>query len=281
MNHSWNVKWPWLSLFAAGFCSSSACNVDAPARFRRAPRGPTVPPRQVVANTPVDLTIVDQEEVDLVEAVASDRAAYHCSLEHLRDYYKAKGYATKESWAAFELKTLREVKAFRYLTDAEIASASLRPTEAVEEADAMYDRGLALMREGGRGVPVFYKQRKMIEASEVFRQLIERYPTSDKIDDAAFFLGEIHKEYLPGQETLAVKWYERALEWDPKTPHPVRFQAAVVHDYRLHDRDRALELYQSVVRENEGPSSNIRFAGRRIEELISSQRTAVASEKNP
>ncbi len=81
--------------------------------------------------------------------------------------------------------------------------------------------------------------------------------------------GEIHKEYLPGQEELAVKWYERAWTWDPRTPHTARFQAAVVFDYRLHDRDRALELYKSVVRDESHDRSNLRFATRRIRELTS------------
>ncbi len=122
-----------------------------------------------------------------------------------------------------------------------------------------------------------YRRNLMIRAARVFRELIERYPTSDKIDDAAFFCGEIHKEYLPGQEALAVRWYERAWTWNPDTSHPARFQAAVVYDYRLHDRDRALEVYQSVVKQETSHKSNVRFAMRRIHELTEARRSAKAN----
>jgi len=125
----------------------------------------------------------------------------------------------------------------------------------------------------------------MVQAVGVFRELIEEYPTSDKIDDAAFQLGQIHKEYLHDQEPIAVKWYERSWTWDPHTPHEPRFQAAVIYDYRLHDRDRALELYRRVLAE-ETPDqpcwsklarrTNVDFATRRIAELTSETQTARA-----
>ncbi|MFQ5592384.1 MAG: hypothetical protein ACE5HE_14585, partial [Phycisphaerae bacterium] len=78
------------------------------------------------------------------------------------------------------------------------------------------------------------------------------------------------KEYLPGQEPIAVKWYERAWTWNPETPLAPRFQAAVVYDYRLHDRDRALELYHGVVNHETTHKTNVRFASRRIHELTAS-----------
>jgi TolA-binding protein len=151
--------------------------------------------------------------------------------------------------------------------------------DQIKEADALYEKGLELMRRGGHGVPVIYRQDRMIEAAETFRDLIKRFPSSDKIDDAAFLCGEIHKEYLPGQEQIAVKWYERTWTWNPETPHPARFQAAVVYDYRLHDRNRALELYQSVVRNESANKSNVRFATRRIHELTGGTRRAQATNK--
>lgn len=124
------------------------------------------------------------------------------------------------------------------------------------------------MRKGGHGgLPALYREGPMVEAVGVFRELIEQHPGSDKIDDAAFMLGEIHKEYLKNQELIAVQWYERSFTWDPATPHPARFQAAVVYDYRLHDRDRALELYRRVLQEETSRRSNVDFATRRIEQL--------------
>ena len=123
------------------------------------------------------------------------------------------------------------------------------------------------MKQGGHGIPVVYRKDRMIEAGEVFRDLITTYPSSDKIDDAAFLCGEIHKEYLAGQEEIAVRWYERTWAWNKDTQHPARFQAAVVYDFRLHDRDRALELYQAVSQNPNADPANIRFSTRRIQAL--------------
>lgn len=262
-----------LFAFAAAACLpllNIACNVDGAFEPNRAPKGAPVvlnPEAHVSPGGHASTAPVAQQEVDLVEAVLTDRAEYHQSLAALRDYYRERGYATKQSWAEFELKGLSKVKMFRYVFDSEVASESLRPSDQIAEADGLYQRGLDLMKKGGHGIPVFYRQKTMIQAADVFKELVEKYPTSDRIDDAAFFLGEIHKEYLPNQEQISVKWYERAWTWDPATPHPARFQAAVVYDFRLHDRDRALELYRTVLKEETADGGNLRFANRRIKQL--------------
>lgn len=261
-----------------------ACNMDPAFAERRPPKGSlasAADPTSVGLQPGAELGIVERHEVDLVENVLAHRAQYHQGLEELRDYYREHGYAAKQSWADFELAGLRKVKAFRYLIDAEVPSDQFRPTDQVPKADALYEQGRKLMRKGGRGIPIFYREKSMIEAADAFQQLVEKYPNSDKIDDAAFFLGEIHKEYLPNQEPIAVKWYERAWTWDPQTPHAARFQAAVVYDYRLHDRDRALELYQSVLKNEADNSTNVRFATRRIHQLTTERRTATAQASTP
>lgn len=253
----------------------TSCNIDWAWRDRQAPDGPVVADagagRATSGDEAVDVSMIEAREVDLVEAMIGYRTAYRLGLEQLRAYYEARGYATKLGWAEFELSGVRAVKPFRYLLDAEIPDGSLHAAERIADADALLDRGRALMRRGGHGVPALFRRDQMIQAAKVLRDLVVRYPTSDKIDDAAFLLGEIHKEYLPGQESIAVKWYERAWTWNPQTPHPARFQAAVVYDYRLHDRDRALELYQEVMAQEGRNTSNVRFASRRVYELSRNQ----------
>jgi tetratricopeptide (TPR) repeat protein len=251
----------------------AGCNVDPAFRDRQTVNGPTMSSERPTKPGSVDsgdVTIIQRREADLVESVAAHRAAYRKDLEQLRRYYRERGYATKESWAAFEISGLSKVKQFRYLMDAEIPSDLLRAAEQIPEADELYQQGLALMRKGGHKVPVFYSREAMLQAVGIFRKLIQDFPSSDKIDDAAFMCGEIHAEYLPNQETLAVKWYERAWTWNPETPHPARFQAATVYDYRLHDRDQALELYQLVLTDEVGDKSNLRTATRRISKLSAS-----------
>lgn len=262
----------------------TGCNVDGRWITHRLQKGgepsATPPPRLATANRAVDISIADAREVDLVEAVVSHRSQYHDSLRQLHDYYASHGYATRQEWAAFELKGLKMVKQSRYLLDAEVPSAALRPADEIPEADALYEQARELMRRGGHGVPGIYREDRMVEAANLFRELIERFPSSDKIDDAAFFCGEIHKEYLPGQELIGVEWYERAWTWNPDTPHPARSQAAVVYDYRLHNRDRALELYRSVLEHETDNKSRLRFATRRISELTGGAvRTSLGNQR--
>lgn len=256
------------------------CNVDRVSPDWGAPRGPRTTvgdPSKMDSPIPTDINIVDQSEVDIVEEMIGNRNEYLASLEKLRDFYKSKGYGDKQAWADYELKGLRGLRTFRYLNDSEVPSGKLKPSAGIAEADALYEQGMKLMSKGGHGIPALYSEKTMVEAADTFRMLIEKYPSSDKIDDAAFQLGEIYKEYMKNQEAIAVKWYERCMEWDAETPHPVRFQAAVVYDYRLHDRDRALELYRQVIQREEGPLSNRVFSNRRIQELTSSQRSVQAA----
>ncbi|MCH8149982.1 MAG: hypothetical protein IH987_18725, partial [Planctomycetes bacterium] len=254
----------------------AGCNVDglwADGQAARRAQRASLQGREV-SDDVIDISVADTQEVDLVEQLVMHRLAYRRTLANLRAYYEQHGYSHKELWASYEMDGLVSVKMFRYLMDAEIPSEDLRAQSSIPDADGLYEKGLALMRQGGHGVPVLYRQDKMVEAAKVFRTLIEDYPQSDKIDDAAFMCGEIHKEYLPGQERIAVRWYERAWTWNPQTPHAARFQAAVVYDYRLHDRDRALELYQAVLKDEVGDKSNVRFATRRIHELTTGDRSA-------
>lgn len=270
----------WVPLAGFGVLLAG-CNVDGLWGDRQTPRGA----QKVIfhgrgGDHAVDITVTDAQEIDLVENLVMHRLAYLRTLADLRIYYERHGYAHKEQWASYEMDGLEAVNMFRYLMDAEIPSDQLRPQVSISDADALYEKGLALMSQGGHGVPALYRQDKMVQAAKVFRSMIEAYPQSDKIDDAAFMCGEIHKEYLPGQERIAVRWYERAWTWNPRTPHAARFQAAVVYDYRLHDRDRALELYQAVLKDEAGDRSNVRFATRRIHELTASGRSARAGRRS-
>ncbi|MEE9297083.1 MAG: hypothetical protein V3W34_19250 [Phycisphaerae bacterium] len=243
------------------------CNTDPVWEPEQQVEGPTTRidrPDGIVLR---DIRIAGAREVDLVEEVLTHRAMYHRTLTALHQYYRDHGYEAKRIWAAKELADVKRIKPFRYVLSGEIPSDRLVPRDSIPEADALYQRGLALLDEGGHTTPVFYRKQKMTEALAVFRELVETYPSSDKIDDAAFYCGEIHKEYFKGEEPLAVRWYERSFTWNPQTPHPARFQAAAVYDLRLHQRDRALELYHAVIEHETFNRSNVSFAMRRISEL--------------
>ena len=212
------------------------------------------------------VNIAEATEVDLVEELARARQNYQQYLRALITYYSEKGFRHKAVWAERELKDLSTVKTYRYLVDAEIPGAELVPRDSIPAADTLFEDGRNYMRQGGHGIPLVYSAKTLKKALEKFNQIIREYPTSDKIDDAAFYAGEIYKEYF-NDNLRAVQYYQRVWEWSPETTHPARFQAAVVYDYRLHDRDRALELYQQVLEHETFNRSNAHFATRRIKQL--------------
>lgn len=223
-----------------------------------------------------DIPLENMGEADLVENMAFHRNMYHRFLNALTTYYSENGFPEKAAWAQTELNGLRRVKTYKYIMDAEVPRADLKPLESIAEADRLYRQGLELLRKGGRGFPCFYNQATMRQARSRFKALIDNYPTSDKIDDAAYYIGEIYKEYEKEQDNIiAIEWYKRAIQWDPNTPHPCRFRIATTYDYRLHERENALYWYQRVLdeesrftaRDHIDFAGNTRYARARIREL--------------
>jgi len=272
---------------AAAVCLSSswACRTDAPIT-----RGP-MKGNRVTAFESVELarqsdaSLAQAGEVDLVEQLIQYRTSYRRTLQQLHDYYEQHGYEEKRLWAQGELQDIGRIRPYHYLYDSEIARLDLSPRDRIVEADALYKEALAVAAQAGHGTPVFFNQEKMGQALAMLKQLIRTYPMSDKIDDAAFHCGEMLKEYYKNQDSVAVQWYERAWTWDPATPHPARFQAAVVYDYRLHDRKRALELYRAALT-TESSRSNRHFALARIKELteatpVDGERTTPVAQPSP
>lgn len=272
---------------AAAVCllTTCACQTDAPIT-RGTMKGTRVTAFESVEMArQSDASLAQAGEVDLVEQLIHYRTSYKRTLQQLHDYYEQHGYEEKRLWAQGELRDIGRIRPYHYLYDSEIARLDLSPRDRIPEADAFYDKAMAVAAQAGHGTPVFFNQEKMGQALAMLKQLIREYPTSDKIDDAAFHCGEMLKEYYKNQDSVAVQWYERAWTWDPSTPHPARFQAAVVYDYRLHDRKRALELYRAVLA-MESSRSNRHFALARIKELtetgpVDSERTSPVAQPSP
>ena len=268
-----------LSIFAVAACLCAAGCQSAN------DGGVVLDDTQTALATADAVNLADTTEVDLVEEMARARQNYRQYLQALITYYNDKGFRHKAIWAERELADLNMVKTYRYLVDAEIPGSEMIPRDSIPAADALYNDGVNYASQGGyhypgnKGIymPDFIDTKKLKMALEKFNQIIREFPTSDKIDDAAFFAAEIYKEYFNDNER-AVQYYQRCWEWNPNTEHAARFQAAVVYDYRLHDRDRALELYQAVLEQEPFNKSNLRFSTRRIKQLTDNPETPAPEE---
>jgi len=206
---------------------------------------------QVRPFTETDLT--GMGEVGLAEEVARTRKAYTRALTSLKDFYTARGTVTKIEWASAELEALDKVPKIQYLSVAEVAGPNLRPVRRIEAADQLYAEGLHY-----KDYPAFPPAKKdyLKIALEKFQTIVEKYPESDKIDDAAFRVGEICGGWYFNDFARAVEAYERCWQWNPQTEHPALFNAAKIYDEKLTNRIKAVELYNRVVAES--PNEDLR-----------------------
>ena len=204
-------------------------------------------------------------EAALVEQVVAARRSWQGKLGELADLYRRKGLNFKLALVSNIQRRFFPERTYAYFLEAEIPPASLRPKDVIPEADALFKRALKL-HESGKPLPLITDYPKQRRALQLFLRLIREYPTSTKIAEAAFYIGEIYKEYF-NENIRAVKWYERAWQWDPHILKPARFQAAVVYDLRLAQYGKALELYRQVIDREPFNQSNVDFARNRIEQL--------------
>jgi tetratricopeptide (TPR) repeat protein len=258
-------------VFVAGTVLLAGCKTDALTNNPRPSSrddAPTTSLENPAGQKLPTIAVADRTEVDLVEQLVEHRAMYARYLRVLAQFYTENGSIEKAKWARNELTDLQRVKPYAYILDAEASVSTMRPMESIAEADQLYAEGHQLMKKGGHGVPVFYNQETMKLAMAKFKQLIDEYPTSDKIAEAAFYIAEIHKEYFEEKDNrIALEWYQRAIDWDPDIQLPARFQMAVVYDYRMHEREKALEMYQEVVEKEHFIKSNLDWSNRRIGQL--------------
>lgn len=203
-------------------------------------------------------------EADYVEQAAATRAAYREALASLAAYYRSVGNYTKGQWAQTELRTFDQMVQYTYLSPAEAAPAGLQARDIIDEAEELYNQGMRLFRQGGGGL-IIIDEAKLREGLQYFNRLIAQYPTSDKIDDAAYHSGRIY-EYLKNYELAAI-YYQRAYQWNDNTPYPARFRAASVMDHRLKMRSESLSLYLLAVERESRYSDNVETAKLRIAEL--------------
>ena len=207
-------------------------------------------------------------EVDLVEDLSAKREAYVTSIKMLRSYYAQTGNHRKGNWAQRELDILGQAPQYMYITSGQVASENLRPMDSIEAADELYRQADRLYR-GARLMALLGDRPKLRQALSLFNQIIAEYPTSDKIDDAAYKAGVIYEIF--GDDKLAATYYQRAFQWNPETPYPARFKAAVLMDNKLGMKARALELYRESLEKESLYRVNVEQATERVQQLTTSR----------
>jgi tetratricopeptide (TPR) repeat protein len=173
----------------------------------------------------------------------------------------------KLSWAEKELAALDAMPQYDYVVEATVAGANLKATKSVSEADYLYNDAVRLEEQAGQFLVV--KDDNLLRlALDKYNQVISKFPSSDKIDDAAFRAAGIYEHFK--DYTIAILYYQRTYQWEPGTLYPARFKAAFILDQRLHRRAEALQLYQDalsqITRSGQHPQWQ-QYAESRIKEL--------------
>lgn len=206
-------------------------------------------------------------EVELVEQMGRYREQYRKHLGLLGEFYDRQGNQLKAEWAAAELEHLNAGPTRPYLVVAELAGADLRATTAVPEADELYGQAMRLLKEGSPKIAnLFADENKLYLAIDKFNEMITTYPSSDKIDDAAFQIGDINRRYLKDYN-VALLYYQRAWQWDPETTLPVRYAMALIYDEHMHDHIRAIQYYEKSINLESSYVDNVLHAQKRIKVL--------------
>jgi TolA-binding protein len=220
---------------------------------------------------PVGESLANADEHLLVEYVLGARTAYLSAMRNMLAFYRNKsGDTYKAQRISNVLDRFDPIFTYKYFLEAEMPPATNRPVQVIPAADKMYDQAVKLHKQGKGLVPLlgtsYPKER---EALLLLLDLVNKYPQSTKAALAAFYIGEIYKEYF-NENIRAVAWYKRAVQWDPNLTMPARFQAAVVADYRLYNKAEAIELYRQVIQHEQYNSSNVQWAHNRIRDLTGS-----------
>ena len=138
----------------------------------------------------------------------------------------------------------------------------------MKDRDVDYIFGDILKFEKKARFLLIVNEDQLREALDKYDAFIKDYPTSDKIDDAAFRIAGIHEHFK--DYAVALLYYQRAYQWDNQNASAV-FKAAYLLDRKLHRMDEALELYCYAVNFENLSLSYREFAQMRIAELTQAE----------
>lgn len=200
-----------------------------------------------------------------VERVIAARKEYQASLVALYQQYEKSGDKEKAKWVEEELKEFHLMNKPSYRLDiADVPPATLEAKANVKEANDLY---IEAMKYAGRGSGSDYtlNQRR---AEVLLREILEKHPTSDKIADVAYALGELYEGRSFKQYARAAAYFERSYQWQKGTRTDARMRAAYIYDKLLNERSKAIELYREQIA-NDTDEQRIKLAEKRLAELTS------------
>ncbi len=193
-------------------------------------------------NTSHVLSEMKAKEGRIASAIQTSRENYKIALEELIQHYLNIGNQSRLKQARKELKALSKVPQLRYLTASE-ETTKITPSKNIEDANILFQDGMTyktLMN-------IIRKKTNLTIAIARFRGILDKYPESDKADDAAFELADILEKSSFKNYEEAAFYYVKCYELNPNTEMPARYKAGKVYDNKLHDYAAAIKNYEMVL----------------------------------
>jgi hypothetical protein len=225
-----------------------------PASKAPVPTAPTTPPARAPG--------APASDVEFVERILAARRDYQVALEELRRHYLSVGDLERARWAEEELVQFHRISKHAYRLELDVPPPTLQAQHNINEANELYMRAMSYKDKGWRTDYIDNQRRAEI----LLQQLLSSYPQSDKIDDAAYQLGDIYESSAYKQYRRSAQYFERCFQWNPNTQFDARLRAARLYDKQLSERSRALELYREVATHEVDPKRRAE-AQKRLTEL--------------
>lgn len=202
------------------------------------------------------------DDVSAVKRILAARQEYQASLEDLRAFYLKSGDLERVRWVEEELLSYHRISKRAYRLELDVPPPTLVPNQNIGEANDLFRRALAFKSKGwGQELDDNYRRADLL-----FQQLINLYPQSDKLSEAAFHLGEIYESRAFKQYRRAAIYYERSFQWNPQTTNESRLKAARLYDKTLYDQSKAVQLYREEINHTADPR-RLDEARRRLHDL--------------
>jgi hypothetical protein len=207
-------------------------------------------------------------DVEVVKRTVAARKEYEESLRELRAHYSKAGDKQRLEWAEQELMAFHLTFKPSYNLDVQDAfPPTLEAAVNIKEANELYRHAMEYKGKGLGNDFVLNMRR----AEYLFRELLEKHPTSDKIGEAAYQLAEIYESRAYRQFDRAARYFERSFQWVKGSRTDARLRAAILYDRYLNERGKSIELYRSVV-EHDVDSERIKIAQKRLDELTGNKK---------
>jgi tetratricopeptide (TPR) repeat protein len=207
-------------------------------------------------------------DVELVERLIAARKEYEHSLKVLHEHYHRTGDKQRSQWVEKELMNYHLLWKPSYNLDVkDVPPTNLEAKVNVREANELF-RAAMEYKGKGFGDEFVLNQRR---AEVYFREILEKYPNSDKIADVAYQLGDLYESRAFRQYDRAARYYERSFQWVKGSRTDARLRAAVLYDRHLNERGRAIELYREEIA-HDTDADRIRQAEKRLGELTGNKK---------